>query len=342
MKGLVTLEQFIVDQQGLHKEAKGALSKIFRAIELASKIVNRDVRKAGLIDILGDHGSTNVQGEEVKKLDMIANDVFMNAFRYSGEVCVVISEEEDDMRIMEGSENAEYVVSMDPLDGSSNIDVNASIGTIFSIYKRVSKGGVPVLSDCLQKGTEQVAGGYVIYGSSTMLVYTTGNGVNGFTLDDSIQEFCLSHKDIKIPKNGKIFSINEGNVSEFPEGVKNYIDYCKYNDKETNRPYGARYIGSLIADFHRNLLKGGIFMYPPTQKAPSGKLRLMYECNPMSFIVEQAGGKSSTGTERIMEIEPEKLHQRVPLFIGSNNMVEKVEEFISASNQAQHSILEVI
>jgi len=321
--GLITLEQFIVDQEELHSDAKGSLSKIFRAIELASKIVNRDVRKAGLADILGSQGETNIQGEEQKKLDVIANDVFISAFARSGEVCAVISEEEDGIHYLPKTENEKYIVAMDPLDGSSNIDVNASIGTIFSIYKRKSTSGTPTLDDCLQAGTEQVAAGYVIYGSSTMLIYTTGDGVNGFTLDDGIQEFCLSHSNIKTPKDGKIFSVNEGNLSDFPEGIVDYISYCKEKDKATNRPYSARYIGSMIADLHRNLLKGGIFIYPPTAKAPNGKLRLMYECNPMSFVVEQAGGIATTGSKRVMEVVPTELHQRVPVFVGSKNMVEK-------------------
>lgn len=320
--GIVTLEQFIVDQQALHRGARGAFSRIFRAMELGAKLVNRDVRKAGLIDILGAEGTTNIQGEEQKKLDVIADETFISLLSRCGEVCAIISEERDDVVFVQGAENAEYVVSIDPLDGSSNIDVNASIGTIFSIYKRKSAGS-PLLSDCLQTGESQVAAGYFIYGSSTMLVYTTGAGVNGFTLDDSLQEFCLSNPDMKIPENGKIFSLNEGNYADFPEGVKNYVNWCKEKDKENGRPYSARYIGSLIADFHRNLLKGGIFIYPPTEKTPNGKLRLMYECNTMAFIVEQAGGVASTGKSRVMEVVPLELHQRVPLFIGSKNMVEK-------------------
>jgi fructose-1,6-bisphosphatase I len=320
--GIVTLEQFIVDQQSLYKDAKGSLSKIFRALELAAKIVNRDVRKAGLVDILGNNGTSNIQGEEQKKLDVLANEIFISTLARCGEVCAVVSEEDDDVTWIPNCEDQKYIVAIDPLDGSSNIDVNASIGTIFSVYRRSDSSKPPVLQDCLQAGKHQVASGYFIYGSSTMLVYTTGVGVNGFTLDDGIQEFCLSHSDIRIPENGKIFSLNEGNYAEFPEGVKQYIAYCKDSDKASGRPYSARYIGSLIADFHRNLLKGGIFMYPPTAKAPNGKLRLVYECNAMSFIVEQAGGKASTGTQRVMDVQPTELHQRVPLFIGSKNMVD--------------------
>lgn len=329
--GITTLEQFIVDQQALYKDAKGSLSKIFRALELAAKIVNRDVRKAGLVDILGNNGTSNIQGEEQKKLDVIANEVFINALARCGEVCAVVSEEDDDVTWIPECADQKYIVAIDPLDGSSNIDVNASIGTIFSVYRRADSSKAPVLEDCLQQGKHQVASGYFIYGSSTMLVYTTGVGVNGFTLDDGIQEFCLSHPDIRIPEHGKIFSVNEGNFSEFPEGVKDYIHFCKESDKATNRPYGARYIGSLIADFHRNLLKGGIFIYPPTAKAPNGKLRLVYECNAMAFIVEQAGGKASTGTQRVMDVQPNELHQRVPLFIGSLTMVDQALAMLNQS-----------
>lgn len=320
---LTTLDQFIADQQAMHQGATGAFSRIFRAMELGAKIVNRDVRKAGLVDILGEMGSTNVQGEDQKKLDVIADETFIQALSRCGEVCAIISEEQDTAYIVPGGEKCEYIISIDPLDGSSNIDVNASIGTIFSIFKRKDTSRPPVTEDCLQTGTEQLAAGYFIYGSSTMLVYTTGNGVNGFTLDDGLQEFCLSHPNMRIPENGKIFSINEGNSADFPAGVSQYIAWCKEKDKETNRPYGARYIGSLIADFHRNLLKGGIFIYPPTEKTPNGKLRLMYECNTMAFIVEQAGGMASTGKQRVMEVVPTELHQRVPLFIGSTNMVKQ-------------------
>jgi fructose-1,6-bisphosphatase I len=329
---LITLDQFIADQQALHEGATGAFSRIFRAMELGAKIVNRDVRKAGLVDILGELGSTNVQGEDQKKLDVIADETFINTLSRCGEICAIISEEQDHAYFVPGGENSEYIVSMDPLDGSSNIDVNASIGTIFSIFKRKDVSRPAVTEDCLQQGTEQLAGGYFIYGSSTMLVYTTGNGVNGFTLDDGLQEFCLSHPDMKIPKDGKIFSINEGNSADFPAGVKNYVAWCKEKDKETNRPYGARYIGSLIADFHRNLLKGGIFIYPPTEKTPNGKLRLMYECNTMAFIVEQAGGMASTGKQRVMEVVPTELHQRVPLFIGSTNMVNQAVAMLQSQS----------
>ena len=326
---VISLSQFIADQQTKHSEATGDLSKIFRDFKFAAKIVNRDVRKAGLVDILGAHGSINVQGEEVKKLDMIANDEFKSSLTLGGDCCAIISEEEEDIHRIETTLNqdSKYIVAMDPLDGSSNIDVNASIGTIFSVYKRISPVGGPVtMEDVLQKGTNQVAAGYIIYGSSTMLVYTTGQGVNAFTLDSSIGDFCLSHPDIQIPSDGKIYSVNEGNYDQFSDGVKKYIDYCRNSiDKEA---YSARYIGSMVADFHRNLLKGGIFMYPSTTSAPNGKLRLMFESNPMAFITEQAGGRATTGNQRILELEPTEIHQRNPVFMGSSNMVTKVESFL--------------
>ncbi len=330
---VVTLTQFISEQQELNPAATGNLTRIFQDIILAAKIVNRDVRKAGLVDILGTHGTTNIQGEEVKKLDVMANEEFIAALSLGGDCCAIISEENEEIIRVPNSNRAssKYIVAMDPLDGSSNIDVNASIGTIFSIFSRISPVSTDVtLEDCLQKGRNQIAAGYIIYGSSTMLVYTTGQGVNGFTLDSSIGEFCLSHPNITIPKNGSIYSINEGNSIEFSDALNTYISYCKESDKASNRPYSARYIGSFIADFHRNLLKGGIFIYPATLSSPNGKLRLMYECNPLAFIVEQAGGKANNGTTNIMDIIPKQLHQRVPLFIGSENMVNKAEEICSA------------
>lgn len=321
---LITLNQFIADQQNKFPFVQGSLSRIFRDLQLAAKMINRDVRKAGLIDVLGSFGETNVQGEEQKKLDLISNEVFMRLMDMGGDCVCVVSEEDEDIHWCPGAENSKYILAIDPLDGSSNIDVNASIGSIFSIYKRLSADRPVTAEDILQKGIEQVAAGYVIYGTATMFVYTSGSGVNGFTLDDSIQEFCLSHPDIMTPKAGTIFSVNEGNLNEFPQGVIDYIAWCKGNNKEEKRPYSARYIGSLIADFHRNLLKGGIYLYPATEKAPNGKLRLLYECNPMAFLVEQAGGKASSGKQRIMEIEPEHFHQRAPLIIGSADMVDQV------------------
>ena len=326
---VISLSQFIADQQSKHKEATGDLSKIFRDIKFAAKIVNRDVRKAGLVDILGAFGTVNVQGEEVKKLDMLANEEFKSSLTLGGDCCAIISEEEEDIHHIETTlnVNSKYIIAMDPLDGSSNIDVNASIGTIFSVYKRISPVGGPVtMDDVLQKGVNQVAAGYIIYGSSTMMVFTTGNGVNAFTLDSSIGDFCLSHPDIKIPTDGNIYSINDGIYDRMEPGVQHYVDYCR--NSTTKETYSARYIGSMVADFHRNMLKGGIFMYPSTTDAPNGKLRLMFENNPMAFITEQAGGKATTGHVRILEIQPTEIHQRNPVFMGSTHMVEKLEEFM--------------
>jgi fructose-1,6-bisphosphatase I len=325
-----TLTEFIVEKQSDFPFAKGELSRLLHDIAIASKIVHREVNKAGLVDILGETGEINVQGEVVKKLDVFANEQFIAAFKAGGEVCAIASEENEDLIPIEteASKNAKYVIAMDPLDGSSNIDVNVSVGTIFCIYRRVSLSGPGTKEDFMQRGTEQVAAGYVIYGSSTMLVYTTGNGVNGFTLDPSIGEFCLSHPNMKVAEQGNIYSINEGNYVHFPAGVKKYIKYCQVEDKETNRPFVSRYIGSGVADFHRNLIKGGIYIYPTTAKSPNGKLRLLYECNPLAFIVEQAGGIASDGFRRIMDIEITELHQRTPLFIGSSKMVELACEYM--------------
>ena len=325
---VIILDEFIFQHEKDFAFASGELSGLLRDIAFAAKIVNREVNKAGLVDILGTTGNSNSTGDEVKKLDEYANEQFVSALRVSGQCCGVASEELEDFIAFEGSQGAKYVVCFDPLDGSSNIDVNVTIGTIFSIYRRVSLSGDITLEDFTQKGTEQVAAGYIIYGSSTMLVYTTGSGVNGFTLDPSIGEFCLSHPDFKIPSTGKVYSVNQGNFLKFPEPVRRYIDYCTAEDKPTNRPYSFRYVGSLVADFHRNLIQGGIYMYPPTTSSPNGKLRLVYECNPLALIIEQAGGKASNGEQRIMEIQADKLHYRVPLFIGSTEMVNKVEDMI--------------
>ncbi|MBB5394548.1 class 1 fructose-bisphosphatase [Mucilaginibacter sp. AK015] len=331
MKAVKTLGQFIIEKQADFPYAKGELSRLLRDIGIAAKIVNREVNKAGLADILGDNGTTNIQGEGQKKLDVYANEQFISALQYGGECCMVASEENDECIHIESeiSKNAKYVVAIDPLDGSSNIDVNVGVGTIFSIYRRISTNGKAELSDVLQRGTEQVAAGYVIYGSSTMLVYTTGKGVNGFTLDPSIGEFCLSHPNMRIPDDGVIYSINEGYYSHFPDGVKKYIKYCQVEDDKTKRPYTSRYIGSMVADLHRNMIKGGIFIYPLTAAAPNGKLRLVYECNPMAFIIEQAGGKASNGYNRILELDVTELHQRSAIFIGSKNMVGKAEEMMA-------------
>lgn len=325
-RNIITLDEFIIDSQKDIPLATGELSGLLRDIGVACKIVNRDVNKAGLVDIIGAAGKGNVQGEEVQKLDEIANRALIHYLQSSGECCGIASEEEDSFvsfDLDDNRKNAKYVVLFDPLDGSSNIDCNASIGTIFSIYKRVTPIGTPCqLEDFLQKGTKQVAAGYVIYGSSTMLMYTTGKGVNGFTLDPSIGEFCLSHPNIQTPDKSSTYSINQGNYHGFSEGVKKYIDFCMDDSVQKSKPYKLRYIGSMVADFHRNLIKGGIFLYPASKSDKNGKLRLMYECNPIAFLAEQAGGLATTGTQRILEVEPAELHQRVPIFIGSKGMVE--------------------
>lgn len=325
-----TLGQFIIEKQSDFPYAKGELSRLLRDIGIASKIVNREVNKAGLVEILGETGEVNVQGEKVKKLDVFANEQFISALKAGGEVCAIASEENEEIIPVDSeiSKNAKYVVAIDPLDGSSNIDVNVSVGTIFSIYRRTTLSGPGNLEDFMQRGTEQVAAGYVIYGSSCMMVYTTGRGVNGFTLDPSIGEFCLSHPNMQTPKAGTIYSVNEGNYLHFPDGVKKYIKYCQEEDKVTSRPYSSRYIGSGVADIHRNLISGGIYIYPTTTKSPKGKLRLLYECNPLAFIIEQAGGKASDGKTRIMEKDIKELHQRTPLFLGSSDMVDKAMEFM--------------
>lgn len=339
MIAVKTLGQFIIEKQTDFPYAKGELSRLLRDIGIAAKIVNREVNKAGLVNILGDAGTVNVQGEGQKKLDVYANEQFIAALRSGGECCVVASEEHDECVYIESeiSKNAKYIVAIDPLDGSSNIDVNVAIGTIFSIYRRQSLEGKPLISDVLQKGSEQVAAGYVIYGSSTMLVYSTGKGVNGFTLDPSIGEFCLSHPNMTIPKNGSIYSINEGNYVHFPQGVKDYIKYCQEEDDKTNRPYTSRYIGSMVADIHRNLIKGGIFLYPVSSAYPNGKLRLVYECNPMAFILEQAGGLATDGMNRILDIVPNRLHQRSAIFLGSEVMVKKLMSFLNEADSERNN-----
>ena len=327
-----TLGEFIVERQQDFPHATGELTALLSAIKLGAKIIHRDINKAGLVDILGASGAENVQGEVQMKLDLYANEKLKAALKARGEVAGIASEEEDDIVIFEGdrANNGKYVVLMDPLDGSSNIDVNVSVGTIFSIYRRITPIGQPVTEeDFLQPGNRQVAAGYVVYGSSTMLVYTTGNGVHAFTYDPSLGVFCLSHERVRFPEKGNMYSINEGNYIKFPLGVKKYIKYCQEQDEATQRPYTSRYIGSLVADFHRNLLKGGIYIYPSTASHPSGKLRLLYECNPMAFLAEQAGGKATDGFRRILDIAPEKLHQRAPFFVGTSSMVEDAERFMS-------------
>ena len=316
-----TLDRFIKKKQDEFPESTGELSQLLRDIALAGKIINREVNKSGLLDIAGAYGAQNVQGEEQQKLDVIANIRFTRALRNGGMTCAIVSEEEQE--IVHLNPNCRYVVAMDPLDGSSNIDVNVSIGTIFSIYKRLSPIGGPVQEeDVLQKGTEQVAAGYILYGSSTMLVYSTGHGVHGFTLEPSLGEFVLSHPNMKCPESGNIYSINEGAWHQFEEGTRNYIDHSK------KKGLTARYIGSLVADYHRNMLKGGVYIYPKTGKAPNGKLRLLYECNALAFIAEQAGGMATNGHDRILEMKPTEFHQRAPFYIGSKTMVEEAMSFL--------------
>ena len=328
---LITLDDFTIDQTRQFKNATGQLSSILRDISLACKIINKQVNKAGLVDIIGQFGNTNVQGEEQMKLDVYADETLINVLRRSEDCAGIGSEENDDFIAFEDeySRNSKYVVLFDPLDGSSNIDVNASIGTIFSIYKRVTPIGEKVTKeDFIQPGNKLMAAGYVIYGSSTMLVYATRLGVNGFTLEPSIGEFCLSHPNMVCKEDGKIYSLNQGNTNKLSDGMRNYLNFCMEDDKDSGRPYTQRYIGSMVADLHRTLIKGGIFMYPADNKNVNGKLRLQYECNPMSFIVEAAGGMATTGKGRILDVEPTELHQRVPIFIGSKNMVKKVLEFV--------------
>jgi fructose-1,6-bisphosphatase I len=328
---LITLDEFTIQETRSFPNATGELSALLRDIGLACKMINKQVRKAGLVDILGKHGATNVQGEEQMKLDVYSNEALISVLKNSAECAGVASEENDDEVCFDDtfSHNSKYVVLFDPLDGSSNIDVNASIGTIFSIYRRVSPLGQPVTKeDFLQPGNKLMAGGYVIYGSSTMMVYATRLGVNGFTLEPSIGEFCLSHPNIKCPEKGKIYSINQGNSSKYDDSLKAYLNYCMEINKEEGRPYSHRYIGSMVADMHRTLIKGGIFMYPADSSSPKGKLRLQYECNPMAFLMEAAGGMATNGHTNILDIVPSELHQRVPIFIGSKNMVKKAMEFV--------------
>ena len=329
-----TLGEFIVERQAEYPGATGELSGILSSIRLSAKIIHRDINRAGLTqDILGVSGDENIQGETQMKLDVFANETMKKALIARGDVAGFASEEDDTFVAFdtERGRNAKYILMTDPLDGSSNIDVNVSVGTIFSIYKRVSPIGTPVtLEDFLQPGRKQVAAGYVTYGSSTMLVYTTGNGVNGFTYDPSLGLFILSHPNMKMPFEGKYYSINEGQYLKFPEGVKKFIKFCQEEDKATGRPYSSRYIGSLVSDFHRNLLKGGIYIYPSTKSHPNGKLRLLYEGNPMAFLAEQAGGMATDGFTPILDMKPTELHQRVPFFVGSTAMVQKAGELMEA------------
>jgi fructose-1,6-bisphosphatase I len=329
---ILTLDEFTIQQMRAFPHATGELASLLRDIGLAAKRVNVEVNKAGLVDILGDAGAVNVQGEDVKKLDVYANNQFMGVLQHGISCAGIGSEELDDFIAFDDpvSNNSKYVCLFDPLDGSGNIDVNVSIGTIFSVYRRVSPLGTPVVrEDFLQPGIKQVAAGYIVYGSSTMLVYATRRGVNGFTLDPSIGEFSLSHPDIKCPEFGKIYSVNHGNFFQYSEGVQGYIQECQRKHKANGGPYTQRYIGSMVSDLHRNLIKGGIFMYPATNDKPKGKLRLLYECNPFAFIVEVAGGKATNGKERILDVTPAELHQRSPLFIGSKGMMEELETHLN-------------
>jgi len=328
---IVSLNDFIIRKQKDFPYAHGELSSLLHHIGTAAKMVNAKIRKAGLVEILGRSGTENPQGEDQQKLDRYADEVFIDALEASGECCGVASEENQNEVIFTETfaRRGKYVVCMDPLDGSSNIDYNVSVGSIFSIYRRVTERNAEAgVIDFLQEGDRQVAAGYVIYGSSTMFVYTTGNGVNGFTLDPTIGEFCLSHPEIKSPSTGRIYSINEGNYVGFPDGIKKFIKYCQEIDPATRRPYTSRYIGSLVSDVHRNMMTGGIFLYPPSERYPSGKLRLVYECNPVSFIIEQAGGKAFDGKKRILSLVPESLHQRSPFYCGSSEMTAKLGEML--------------
>ena len=326
----LTLGEFIIKNQASFKYSSGELSSLINSIRLAAKIVNHEVNKAGLVDIIGETGGENIQYEKQQKLDVYANEKFIKTLINRNIVCGIASEEEDSfisINSIDKNNQNKYVVLIDPLDGSSNIDVNVSVGTIFSIYRRKSKIGSKVeLDDFLQYGKDQVAAGYIIYGTSTMLVYSTGNGVNGFTLNPAIGTFYHSHSDLTIPENGNIYSINEGNYLQFPQFVKKYIKYCQ--EEKNDRPYTSRYIGSLVSDFHRNMIKGGIFLYPETFKNKKGKLRLLYECNPIAFICEQAGGAATNGYKNILDIKPTSLHERIPFYCGSKKMIKDLQNFL--------------
>ena len=331
MNSFMTIQRHILEGEKRHPEATGELSALLSDLTLAAKVISLEVNKAGLVDVLGFTGDENVHGENVKKLDLFAHEIMIHAMNHGGHLAVMASEEEEDIiHIPERHHIGKYVLLFDPLDGSSNIDANVSIGTIFSIYKRISPEGEPgTMEDCLQPGCQQVAAGYVVYGSSSIIVYTAGDGVHGFTLDPAFGEFLLSHENIKTPKTANIYSLNEGNYKYWHKGLKKYIKYVQDADDRRGKPYSSRYIGSMVADIHRNLLYGGIFIYPADRRSPNGKLRLAYECNPMAFIVEQAGGRAIDGKRRILDIEPKNLHQRVPIYIGSENAVDMVEKFLS-------------
>jgi fructose-1,6-bisphosphatase I len=329
VRKFMTLERFINEQERLYPNATGNFSGLLHDLSLAAKLVWREVCKAGLVNILGATGTTNTSGDAVKKLDVFADETIYKAMDHGGHLCVMASEENEDiLHIPDEYPDGKYVLLYDPLDGSSNIDANITIGSIFSVYRRVSAPGKGTLADCLQPGYKQVAAGYIIYGSSTIFVYSTGRGVHGFTLDPTVGEFLLSHENIRIPKKGKIYSLNEGNYRNWDEKVQRYVRYLTEEDRETGRPYSLRYIGTMVGDSHRTLLYGGIFSYPADKKNPSGKLRLMYECNPMAFIIEQAGGRSTNGTQSILKIQPTSLHEHTPVFLGSEDDVTLCEEFL--------------
>ncbi len=335
LRKFITLYRHIIDEERKYPDATGELSDLLADIALACKIISLEVNRAGLIDLMGLTGNENVHGEQVKKLDIYAHDTLVRAMEVSGHLCAIASEESEDFipvneKFMGERPMSKYIIHFDPLDGSSNIDANISIGTIFSIYQRVTESGPGTLEDCLQQGIHQVAAGYIIYGSSTIMVYTTGRGVHGFTLDPTVGEFLLFYENIKIPKRSKTYSINEGNYTKWNDGLRKYVDDLKCDDKKRGRPYSARYVGSLVADFHRNLLYGGIFMYPANKKNPNGKLRLLYEANPLAFIIEQAGGRATNGVSRILELVPLDLHQKTPLFIGSEEDVLEAEKFLNS------------
>jgi len=328
-KGVTNLSRFLLEEQRKHPEATGEFTILLEQIAFAAKIISSEVNKAGLVNILGKNESTNVHGEEQQKLDVYANSKMIEALDHTGKVCAMASEEDEGIiEIPDKYPKGKYVVVFDPLDGSSNIDVNISIGTIFGIYKRVSEGFNGCKEDFLQEGSKLVASGYVIYGSSTMFVYTTGVGVNGFTLDPSIGEFLLSHENIRIPEHGKILSINEANYHRWAPEIRDFVEYIKSIEE---RKYTSRYIGSLVADFHRNLLKGGIFLYPGDKSNPKGKLRLLYEANPMAHIIEQAGGMATDGNKNILDIKPTELHQKTPLIVGSRFEVEAYLKYMKKS-----------
>jgi fructose-1,6-bisphosphatase I len=331
----ITLAQFLLEDERRYPEATGEFTSVLMDIALASKMINREVIRAGLVDVLGYTGAENVQGEKVQKLDLFAHHTITRVLGATGQLAVLASEEDENIiPVPDGQPVGKYVVNFDPLDGSSNINANVNIGTIFSVLPRVTRRGGGTLEDCLQPGVRQMCAGYVMYGSSTMLVYTAGHGVHGFTYEPSVGEYLLSHANIRIPERGHIYSVNEGNYTQWTDGVKRYVDYLKMDDRTTSRPYSSRYVGSLVADFHRNLLYGGIFLYPGDRKNPRGKLRVLYEAAPLSFIAEEAGGLASNGERRIMELVPTTLHERTPLFLGSPEDVRECETFVQGRNPA--------